>query len=75
MGGEEFFNAATTIFGFIALVALVAVIVSKNSTTAALIQNTGTAFGSDLAVAISPVTGVGTAPNLTYAGGSPFALG
>ena len=74
MPGGHFIDGLVTVFGFIALVALVAVVVSKNAQTPAVIQAVGTAYGSDLAVAVSPVTGVSTAPNLTYPGGSPFTV-
>jgi PRD1 phage membrane DNA delivery len=47
-------------------VAIVAVIVSKNSQSPAVIQAAGSAFGNSLDVAISPVTGNTTAPNLSY---------
>lgn len=59
---------ATIALGFITLAAL-AVLVSKNATTATLIQNSASGFGNVLDVAISPVSGATTAPNLAYAGG------
>lgn len=55
-------------------VALLAVIVSKNSNTAGVIQASASGFGNALDVAISPVTGATTAPNLAYPGGSGTGL-
>jgi len=51
-------------------VAIVAVLVSKNTQTSNVIQAAGSAFGNDLAVAISPASGMGmsTSPNLSYPG-------
>jgi hypothetical protein len=73
MTSEHFIDGLVTIFTIIATVAIVAVIFSPKATTAAVVQSVGTAYGSDLAVAISPVTGQGTSPNLTYPTQSPFA--
>ena len=42
-------------------VASLALLISKNATTGALIQSTGSAFSNALSVAISPVTGGGSA--------------
>jgi lipoprotein signal peptidase len=50
-------------------VAILAVIVSKNSNTAGVIQASASGFGNTLDVAISPVTGATVAPNLAYPGG------
>lgn len=49
-------------------VAIVAVLVSKNTQTANVIHAAGSAFGNDLAVAISPATGsgMGVSPTLSY---------
>lgn len=63
-------ESATTIAVAIVGVALLAVFVSKNSNTANIIQNIGSAFGSSLATATGPVTGDTTAPNYAYAGQS-----
>lgn len=51
-------------------VAILAVIVSRNSNTAGVIQASASGFGNALDVAISPVTGATVAPNLVYPGGS-----
>lgn len=49
-------------------VAIIAVLVSKNTQTSKVIQSAGSAFGNDLAVAISPASGsgMGATPNLQY---------
>lgn len=59
---EALVTIATAITG----VAIVAVLVSKKSNTAAVIQATGSAFGNSLAVAVAPVTGANTPINLSY---------
>lgn len=58
----------TTIIMGAVFVAALAVFVSKNSNTAAVIQNAASGYGNILDVAVSPVTGKATAPNLSYAG-------
>lgn len=55
-------------------VAMVAVLVSRNAQTPAVIQAGGAAFGNSLAVATSPVTGAQTNIDLQYPGGTS-ALG
>ena len=64
--GTEFFHTIVAIGTAITGVAIVALIVSKNAQTPAVIQSAGSAFGNSLAVAVSPVTGNSTAPNLSY---------
>ena len=50
-------------------VAIVAVLVSKNTQTSNVIQAAGSAFGNTLAVAISPASSGGSiSPNLAYPG-------
>lgn len=71
--GNRFIEAIVTIATAITGVAIVAVLVSKNSQTPAVIQNTGSAFSNALDVAVSPVTGRATAPVLDYAGGGVFS--
>jgi hypothetical protein len=61
-------EAMTTIAGLIIAVALLALIVSKKSNTAAVIQSAATGFSSALAVAIAPVTGAVPNANLAYPG-------
>jgi hypothetical protein len=51
--GEQIVTIATAIIG----VAILAVLVSKNSNTTGVISAAGSAFSGALAVAVSPVTG------------------
>lgn len=60
--------------GFV-LVAVIALLVSKNSNTAAVIQSTASGYGNILDVAISPVTGATTAPNLSYPTSAGIGVG
>jgi hypothetical protein len=62
-------EAIVTIALAIVGVAIVATLVSRRAQTPAVIQAAGTAFGSSLAVAVSPVTGLGSRPNLSYPSG------
>lgn len=50
-------------------VAILAVLVSKNANTAAVLQAGASGFSNMLGTAISPVTGSVTAPVNTYPGG------
>jgi hypothetical protein len=58
----------TIIMGAVGVAAL-AVFVSRNSNTAAVIQSAASGYGNILDVAVSPVTGATTTPNLAYPGG------
>lgn len=69
-GGTHFWDAIVTITGGIALVAIVALVVSKKSQTPQVIQAGGSAYSNALAVAVSPVTGAVPQPNLSYPGSS-----
>lgn len=60
--------------GFV-LVAIISVLVSKNSNTSAVIQSAASGYGNILDVAISPVTGKAVAPNLSYPGGAGMGFG
>jgi len=71
--GDKFLESIVTIATAITGVAIVAVLVSKNSQTPAVIQNAGSAFANSLDVAVSPVTGKAAPPVLNYAG-SAFNL-
>jgi hypothetical protein len=55
--GNELITAMVTIATAIVGVAIVAVLVSKNAQTGSVISAAGSAFGQDLGVAVSPVTG------------------
>jgi hypothetical protein len=63
---NEFWTTLTALGTAIVTVAIVAVIVSKNSQTSSVIQAGGSAFSNALSTAVSPVTGASTAPNLSY---------
>jgi hypothetical protein len=52
---EQVVTVAVAIVG----VAILAVLVSKNSNTAAVIKESGAAFSNALSVAVSPITGRG----------------
>lgn len=55
-------------------VAILAVIVSKKSNTAAVIQSMASGFGNSLGVAISPVTGADIKYHLEYPGSGGYAF-
>jgi hypothetical protein len=59
---ESIVTIATAIVGL----AIVAVIVSKNAQTPAVIQAAGSAFGNSLGVAEAPVTGSSYTVDLSY---------
>ena len=63
-----------SIFIAITGVAIVAVLVSKKSDTAAVIQASGSAFGNSLGVAVSPVTGNQYQIDLSYPNQGGFML-
>jgi hypothetical protein len=73
--GEHFTDALVTILGGIALVAIVALIVSRKSQTPQVIQAAGSAYANSLAVAVSPVTGAVPQPVLSYPGQTGFLGG
>lgn len=60
--GEQVVTIAVAIVG----VAILAVLVSKNSNTAQVIKSAGSAFSSSLAVAVSPITGGSGAGMASY---------
>lgn len=59
-------ESVVAIFSAIVGVAIVAILISKKSNTAGVLQAFGSAFGNSLAVAVSPVTGSSVQPNLSY---------
>ena len=65
---SQFWETLATISAGFVLVASLAVLVSRNANTAAIVQNLASGYGNILDVAVSPVTGATTAPNLAYAG-------
>lgn len=62
-------EAGVTIAMGIIGVAILAVIVSRNSNTTGVLQSLGSAFGNTLAVATGPVTGKTPTANLSYPSG------
>lgn len=56
---DQLVTAVVTVATAIIGVAILAVIVSRQSNTAGVIQAAGSAFSNSLAVAVSPVTGGG----------------
>ena len=57
--GDQLINSVASILTAIIGVAIIAVLVSKQANTSQVISSAGSAFGQDLGVAISPVTGGG----------------
>lgn len=55
--GEQLFTSLVSIATGILGVAIIAVLVSKNANTSGVLSAAGSAFGQDLSVAVSPVTG------------------
>ena len=56
---NDLIHSIAAIFAGITGVAVLAVLVSKNSNTAGVINASGNAYSSSLAVALSPITGSG----------------
>jgi hypothetical protein len=68
-------ESLTTIAVAITGVAIVAVLVSRNANTAAVLQAGASGFSNALDVAVSPVTGNSAQPNLSYpSGGVGFGM-
>lgn len=63
---NQIVEASVTIALAIVGLALVSVLVSRNASTVGVIQASASGVGNDIGEAISPVTGQGTAPNLSY---------
>ncbi len=55
-------ESIVSLFALIVTVAIIAVLVSRKSATASVIQSAGQAFSSALGVAVSPVTGSSPMP-------------
>lgn len=66
--GTAIIAIGTAIIG----VAILAVLLSKNSQTSQVVSSVGSAFGNVLAVAISPISGATVTPNLAGSGSSGF---
>lgn len=63
---EALFNSIVSIATAIVGVAILAVLVSKNSDTANVITSGGNAFSNALGVAVSPVTGGGFTSGIRF---------
>jgi len=71
-------EAGTTIALAIVGLAIISALVSKNANTTGVIQASASGFGNSLGEALSPVTGRGATPNLSYpssVGGYTTTLG
>lgn len=72
---NHFTEAFVTIVLAIVGLAVVSVLVSRNANTAGVAQAVSSGIGNNIATAISPVTGSGATPNLSYPGGGSFLSG
>lgn len=72
MGADKIFELLGSIFTIAAGVAIVSVLVSKNSQTGNVLQSWFSGNANLLSVAESPVTGNGAAANTSYPGSNPF---
>ncbi len=70
--GDKFIELLGTIFTIAAGVAIVALVISKNSNTSSVIQAWFSGNSNLLAVAESPVTGSKVSVNTSYPSSSPF---
>lgn len=70
--GEKFIEMLGAIFSVAAGVAIVALLVSKNSQTSSVIQSWFSGNSNLLAVAESPVTGTQVRVDTSYPSSSPF---
>jgi hypothetical protein len=68
---ETIVTIATAIVG----VAILAVLVSRNANTSAVIQAAGSAFSNALGVATAPVTGAKVSLDTSYPGNGSFFSG
>ena len=66
---NNFGEGLLTIAGLIAGVAIVSVLVSPKAKTSDVIQAAASGYANNIGEAISPVTGKGATPNLSYPGG------
>ena len=71
--GDSFFHMLEAIVGLIVTVAIISVVVSKNSNTSGVIQSAASGLGNNLAVAEAPVTGAATPIDLSYPSSNPWS--
>lgn len=67
-----FLSGVITVALAIVGVATLAVVLSRNSNTAAIIQNSASGISNALEAAEAPVTGAAERPNLTYSSGGSY---
>lgn len=72
---ESMMNSLVTVATAIVGVAILAVIVSRNSNTSGVIGAAGNAFSNALGVAVSPVTGGGSGLGSMNFGSPSYGLG
>ncbi len=72
---DELMRSITSIAVAIVGLAVLAVIVSKNSNTTNVIQASASVFSNSIATAISPVTGASVNPVLSYPGNTFDTIG
>ena len=66
---NSFVEGVATIALAIVGLAIVAVLVARNSNTAGIIRAGASGLANNIGVAISPVTGASYSPDLSYGGG------
>lgn len=70
---NTFVEAGVTIGLAVIGLAILSVIVSKNSSAGNIIQSLASGLGNNVAVATAPVTGATVTPTLSYPGGNTFS--
>jgi hypothetical protein len=72
---QEVLKTGVAIVTAIVGLAILSVLVSKNSNTLGLVQNLSTGLAQDISAATAPVTsgGFGMTPNYTFANSSTYA--
>lgn len=71
----EIGKAMTGIVMAVIGIAILSVIVSSKANTSGVIQSAASGLGNIIAVAVSPVSGSGVTPNLSYSSGSSGGVG
>lgn len=69
---DNFINAMVAMVGTIVGLATIAVLVSKNANTSSVIQSASSGLSTDIATAVSPVTGSSGIGSLGTTGGLPL---
>lgn len=65
-------EAGVTIALAIIGLAMVSAVISRRSNATGVVQAISSGLGNNIATAISPVTGAGVSPDLSYPGGGSF---